>query len=94
MSGKPVLGPALILFSALLIASSLNAQPRTAAKGGSLAERYGTRSGYVAAVSAAAANAVAQGYLLQADADSLIAQATAAAASLPLPPLVHPRLRC
>jgi septal ring factor EnvC (AmiA/AmiB activator) len=40
VSGKPVLRAALILFSALLIASSLNAQTRNSAKGGSLAERY------------------------------------------------------
>jgi hypothetical protein len=43
----------------------------------SLEERYGTHEGYVAAVRAAAANAVAQGFLLQADADALIAQAAA-----------------
>ncbi len=43
----------------------------------SLEERYGDHAGYVAAVEAAAANAVAQGFLLQADADALIAQAEA-----------------
>jgi hypothetical protein len=43
----------------------------------SLEERYGTHEGYVAAVRVAAANAVAQGFLLQADADALIAQAQA-----------------
>jgi hypothetical protein len=43
----------------------------------SLEERYGTHDGYVAAVTAAAANAVSQGFLLQADADALIAQAAA-----------------
>ena len=43
----------------------------------SLEERYGNLDGYVRAVSAAAANAVAQGFLLQADADALIAQAAA-----------------
>jgi hypothetical protein len=43
----------------------------------SLEERYGTHAGYVAAVAAAAANAVAQGFLLQADADALVAQAAA-----------------
>jgi len=43
----------------------------------SLEERYGNLDGYVKAVSAAAANAVAQGFLLQADADALIAQAAA-----------------
>jgi len=36
-------------------------------------------AGYVAAVTAAAGNAVAQGFLLQVDADALIAQATASA---------------
>jgi hypothetical protein len=43
----------------------------------SLEERYKDHAGYVAAVSAAAANAVTQGFLLQADADALIAQAEA-----------------
>jgi hypothetical protein len=45
----------------------------------SLEERYSTHAGYVAAVRAAAANALAQGFLLQADADALIAQADASA---------------
>jgi hypothetical protein len=43
----------------------------------SLAERYGNHAGYVAAVAAAAANAVARGFLLQVDADALIAAADA-----------------
>ncbi len=43
----------------------------------SLQERYGDHIGYVAAVAAAAANAVAKGFLLQADADALIATADA-----------------
>jgi len=43
----------------------------------SLEERYGGHAGYVAAVQAAAAKAVAMGFLLQADADALIAQAAA-----------------
>jgi hypothetical protein len=43
----------------------------------SLEERYGNHAGYVAAVKAAAANALARGFLLQEDADSLIAQAEA-----------------
>ena len=43
----------------------------------SLQERYGSHAGYVSAVRKAAANAVAQGFLLQADADALIAQAEA-----------------
>jgi len=41
----------------------------------SLEERYGTHDGYVDAVRAAAANAVARGFLLQDDADRLIGQA-------------------
>ncbi len=41
----------------------------------SIEERYGSHDGYVAAVRAAAARLVKQGYLLQADADRLIAQA-------------------
>jgi len=40
VSCKPVLRAAFILFPALLIASSLNAQSRPAPKGGTLAERY------------------------------------------------------
>jgi hypothetical protein len=43
----------------------------------SLEERYGTHDGYVAAVREAAARAVAEGFLLPADADNLIAQAEA-----------------
>lgn len=43
----------------------------------SLEERYGTHDGYLKAVRAAAANAVAQGFLLQADADALVRQAAA-----------------
>ena len=43
----------------------------------SLEERYGSHAGYVAAVTRAAASAVAQGFLLQADADALIAAAAA-----------------
>lgn len=43
----------------------------------SLEERYGSHDGYVAAVRAAADNALAQGYLLQADHDALIQQAQA-----------------
>jgi len=45
----------------------------------SLEERYKDHAGYVAAVSAAAANAVAQGFLLQEDATALIGLATASA---------------
>ena len=43
----------------------------------SLEERYVSHEGYVAAVTKAAANAVARGFLLQADADALIAAAAA-----------------
>jgi hypothetical protein len=43
----------------------------------SLEERYKDHTGFVAAVAKAAANAVAQGFLLQADADALIAAAGA-----------------
>jgi len=43
----------------------------------SLTERYGTHAGYVAAVTAAADRILAQGYLLQADHDALIAAAAA-----------------
>jgi len=43
----------------------------------SLEERYKTHDGYVAAVRAAAAKAVAQSFLLQADAEKLVAQAAA-----------------
>jgi hypothetical protein len=43
----------------------------------SLEERYGNHAGYVDAVRKAAAEIVAQGYLLQADADALIAAAEA-----------------
>jgi hypothetical protein len=43
----------------------------------SLEERYGTHDGYVAAVTAAANSAVAQGFLLPADAQTLINQAAA-----------------
>lgn len=43
----------------------------------SLEERYGDHAGYVAAVRRAAANAVAQGFLLAADAEALIADAEA-----------------
>jgi hypothetical protein len=43
----------------------------------SLEERYGDHAGYVTAVEAAAANAVAKGFLLPADADALVAAAQA-----------------
>jgi hypothetical protein len=43
----------------------------------SLEERYKTHDGYVEAVKAAASKAVADGFLLQADADRLVAAAAA-----------------
>ena len=43
----------------------------------SLEERYGSHDGYVAAVEAAAKNAIARGFLLPADAKTLIAEAQA-----------------
>jgi hypothetical protein len=46
----------------------------------SLQERYGNHTGYMNVVRAAAARAVAAGFLLQADADALIAQANASTA--------------
>jgi len=42
----------------------------------SLEERYGDHAGYVTAVRAAAAKSVTAGFLLQADADLLVQQAT------------------
>ena len=42
----------------------------------SLEERYSTHDGYVAAVKTAAAKTVKEGFLLQSDADRLIAEAT------------------
>jgi hypothetical protein len=45
----------------------------------SLEERYKDHAGYVAAVTAAAANAVAKGFLLQTDADALTTKAQASA---------------
>jgi hypothetical protein len=44
----------------------------------SIEERYGTQEGYICAVKLAAAKAVKERFLLQVDADKLIAQATAA----------------
>lgn len=49
----------------------------------SLEERYRTHDGYVEAVRAAAANAVKRGFLLEADAAVLVAQATASDVLLP-----------
>jgi hypothetical protein len=50
----------------------------------SLVERYVDHAGYVAAVTTAANNAFAQGYLLAVDRDALIAQAAASTVLLPL----------
>jgi hypothetical protein len=55
----------------------------------SLQERYATHDGYVAAVTAAANSAFAQGYLLAADRDTLIAQAAASTVLLPPPPSLN-----
>lgn len=62
----------MIPFAKTKAERTANSDPRL-----SLQERYTDHVGYVAAVKAAAANAVAQGFLLQGDADSLIAQADA-----------------
>jgi hypothetical protein len=43
----------------------------------SLTERYGNHAGYVAAVTASADRIMAQGFLLQADRDALVAAAAA-----------------
>jgi Alpha/beta hydrolase domain len=43
----------------------------------SLEERYGDHAGYVSVVKAAASKAVAEGFLLQVDADTLVKQAEA-----------------
>ena len=45
----------------------------------SLEERYGNHAGYVEAVARAAAHAVAKGFLMQADADALVAAADVSA---------------
>jgi hypothetical protein len=51
----------------------------------SLEERYHDHAGYIAAVTAAADNAVAKGFLLPADHDNLIAEATASNVLVPAP---------
>ncbi len=61
-----------IPFATTLAERLANNDPRR-----SLTERYGNHAGYVAAVTAAAHSAFAQGYLLAADRDALIAAATA-----------------
>jgi hypothetical protein len=62
----------MIPFAATRAERMANGDPRP-----SLEERYKTHEGYVEAVKAAAVNAVRDGFLLQADADRLIAQAQA-----------------
>jgi len=68
----------MIPFAQTKAEREVNGDPRL-----SLAERYGDHAGYVNAVRMAAADAVAQGFLLQADADALIAQADASHVLLP-----------
>jgi Alpha/beta hydrolase domain len=60
----------MIPFARTQVERVANSDPRL-----SLEERYGDHAGYVAAVKKAAAQAVATGFLLQADADALIAAA-------------------
>ena len=62
----------MIPFATTLAERQASGDPRL-----SLDERYGDHAGYVAAVTQAANNAFAQGYLLAADRDALIAQAAA-----------------
>jgi hypothetical protein len=62
----------MIAFAATRSERLLNGDPRL-----SLEERYGSHDGYVQAVRTAAASAVGQGFLLEADAADLIAQAIA-----------------
>lgn len=64
--------PGMIPFARTKAERLLTGDPRL-----SLEERYGDHAGYVAAVKTAAATAVAQGFLLPADADTLIEQAAA-----------------
>ena len=60
----------LIPFATTKAERIANSDPRP-----SLEERYGDHAGYVAAIKKAAANAVAQKFLLQKDADALIVAA-------------------
>lgn len=62
----------MIPFATTQAERQANGDPRL-----SLQERYGSHDGYVSAVRAAADNAMAQGYLLQADHDALIMAAQA-----------------
>ena len=67
-----------IPFARTLAERLANGDPRR-----SLVERYADHAGYVAAVTTAANNAFAQGYLLAADRDALIAQAAASSVLVP-----------
>jgi hypothetical protein len=62
----------MIPFARTKAERTANSDPRL-----SLEERYRDHAGYVEAVKAAAAKAVAQGFLLQPDADKLVSQAAA-----------------
>jgi hypothetical protein len=62
----------MIPFARTRAEREVNSDPRL-----SLEERYGDHAGYVAAVRKAAAHAVAQRFLLQKDADALVAAAEA-----------------
>jgi hypothetical protein len=62
----------MIPFATTQAEREANGDPRL-----SLEERYGSHAGYIDAVRAAAADAVAQGYLLADDADAMIARAEA-----------------
>ncbi|MDH3316112.1 MAG: alpha/beta hydrolase domain-containing protein, partial [Gammaproteobacteria bacterium] len=62
----------MIAFAKTLAEREANGDPRL-----SLEERYVDHEGYVDAVKAAAAHAMAEGFLLQEDADALIADAEA-----------------
>jgi hypothetical protein len=69
----------MIAFAKTKAERTANNDPRL-----SLEERYVDHAGYVGAVKAAAASAVAQGFLLQTDADTLIAQAVASSVLKPV----------
>ena len=78
MSARPLEGPDPQLCRGMIPFARPRAECEVAGDGRpSLEERYGDHTGYVAAVRAAAARAVAAGFLLQADADLLVEQATA-----------------
>lgn len=64
----------MIPFAKTSLERQANSDPRL-----SLEERYGTHAGYVDAVRKAASNAIAQGFLLQVDAEALIKSAESSA---------------